>query len=140
VLLVDTGGVGVRLPSPAQCFGLSGGFSPPPPVFANGANGAKDDLGDVRGYVTVQTLGDVGVNVQGDRHVSVPEPLLDHLGMLAGLQCQRRLGMPKIMQPDGWQFDLGHLARNIRENRSGCSGPPSGRSQGLSAADDVPDD
>jgi hypothetical protein len=53
--------IGVRLPSPAQCFGLSGGFSPPPPVFANGANGAKDDLGDVRGYVTVQTLGDVGV-------------------------------------------------------------------------------
>jgi hypothetical protein len=32
----------------------------------------------------VQALADVAVDVQGDRHVGVPEAFLDDLGMLTG--------------------------------------------------------
>jgi hypothetical protein len=107
--------IGVRLPSPAQRFPSQtrdpGGVRTP---FANGlltgfSAGAEDDAGDpIRGG-PMQPLGDVAVDVEGDRHVGVSEPLLDDLGMQAGRQRERCPGVPKVVQPDPRQTRPGRL-------------------------------
>ena len=58
----------------------------------------------------MQALADVAVDIQGDRHIGVAQPLLNDLGMLTGGQRQRGPGMPKIMKPDRRQSDLGRLS------------------------------
>jgi len=45
---------------------------------------------------------DVRIGVEGDRDVCVPEDLRDHLGVLAGLEGQRRPRMREVVESDAW--------------------------------------
>jgi hypothetical protein len=68
----------------------------------------------------------VAVDVEGDADAGVTQPLLNHLRMYACLQAP---GSPTCV--GGRAADLREPARaaclvNVRENRSGASGPPSG--------------
>jgi len=40
----------------------------------------------------------MGVNIQGDGHGAVAQPLLDDLGVDTGQEQERRMGMPQIME------------------------------------------
>ncbi len=43
---------------------------------------------------------DVAVDVQGHRHVAVPQPLLDDLGWDPVLEGERRVGVPRLVEGD----------------------------------------
>src|SRR5262249_2031276 len=60
---------------------------------------------------------DVAVEVKGHGYRRMPEALLRHLRMDAGLQELRRMAMAKIMKPNLWYiFDLPYgLAKLVRQ-------------------------
>ena len=45
----------------------------------------------------------MGIDIQGDGHTAVPQPLLDNLGMDTGQEQERRMGMPQIMEANPLQ-------------------------------------
>ena len=51
----------------------------------------------------------VAVGVERDRDRCVPEPLLDDLRMHAGLERERRVGVPQVVQPDLRQPGVAHV-------------------------------
>src|SRR5262249_34732609 len=61
---------------------------------------ARDVIGDRRGGRGVQLLGDLGVDIGGERRSSVTEPLGDDLDGLAGRQQHRGPAVPEGGGPD----------------------------------------
>ena len=48
----------------------------------------------------MQPLGDMRIDIQGDRHVGVPESFLNDLRVLASSERERCPGVTQIVQPD----------------------------------------
>jgi hypothetical protein len=63
----------------------------------------EDELSDPRRWRLLHRGDDVAVGLERDGDVCLPENLGDDLGVLAGLERQRRPGVPEVVEPDAWQ-------------------------------------
>jgi len=66
-----------------------------------GLSAAWDVSGDRRGGRFSEFLGDLGVDVHGERDRRVPEHLANHPGLDTGGQEHRGGTMTKVMEPEG---------------------------------------